>query len=398
MISLLIAGILGIVGAIVAGSINKEIATENNVEAATREATARQENYQYNEMAAQNAQTRQMQMQDYLQQMEYKRFYDLESPKAVIQQLKDAGMSPSAYLEGAGGAGGSSIPTAPIIQGNGTSGISPQTAFRPPMSYSDLANTALINSQARLNNAQADEIEGKTEPAQARMIQVLSDAGVKDAQKEFIKVQTSINQTQDEIIKATKNTEIKKALYECSKTEREVDLLYWQVADAKVGFEFDNETFEDRKKSITAYNAKVLAEGALTEAQTKLAETERYKLEAEISRIYNDMWVSLTNTNVNEMNAETYQNWINAQIPTLREQLDLKAKELQLENKRLWVNAGLDLFKTAGHSMGLLFMGKGGKGGMPNNPVFYGTPQYGGKNAASTWNAGKYQGLDWYGD
>lgn len=113
----------------------------NNYLAGKREEKARSENFKYNEMAADNADARTRAL-----------YADLQSPAALLQQYKEAGLSPS-LMFGGGGIGGQTTQGA---QGEGASGVSPHTFGINPM---DAANMALINAQVKKTNAEAEVLD-----------------------------------------------------------------------------------------------------------------------------------------------------------------------------------------------------------------------------------------------
>lgn len=112
-------------------------AVVNNLFAIGREKYAREENYKYGEQAANAADERTRAL-----------YRDLYSPQAQMQQLKEAGLSPSIYASGglAGQSGHSGA------QGTGASGISPDVYGIDP----------LADSQIKLNNAQAANVNENT--------------------------------------------------------------------------------------------------------------------------------------------------------------------------------------------------------------------------------------------
>lgn len=118
----------------------------NNYLAEQRENRAREQNYKYNEMAAKEADKR--------QRAQYK---DLYSPQAQMQQLQEAGLSPSIYASG-GVAGKSG---AGAIMGGGASGVNPNVYAAQPVSALEAAQIGLIKAQT--NNVNEDTITTEIE-------------------------------------------------------------------------------------------------------------------------------------------------------------------------------------------------------------------------------------------
>ena len=113
----------------------------NNRMAEIREHNARLENYQYGELAADNAQKRTIDL--------YKKLY---SPGAQLQQIKDAKLSPSLFYGDGGGISGQAG-----AQGSGAAGVNP-SIFGVP--NADLGNLAM-------NIAQIEQIRAATENTKA---------------------------------------------------------------------------------------------------------------------------------------------------------------------------------------------------------------------------------------
>lgn len=121
----------------------------------------RSQNFLYNEKSANAADARTRKL-----------YEDLYSPKALLQQYKDAGLSPS-LMFGGGGPGGTTVQGA---QGEGASGIGTQTFGINPV---DL-------SQVKLANAQAENIKADTQ--------------LKEVNTEIAEIEKSCNEV-DKILK-----------------------------------------------------------------------------------------------------------------------------------------------------------------------------------------------------
>lgn len=147
------------------------------------------DNYNYNEMAADNADKRTRAL--------YEDYYSVQAQK---KQLLEAGLSPSlAYGAGGGGSAGQAQPKG--AQGNGASGLGGL-----PMDTSGINNAAqivaqmhLINSEAKLNDAKrlGQEIANADDPVIQRYIsekqQAIQDANNKESDQINSAYQTLIN-------------------------------------------------------------------------------------------------------------------------------------------------------------------------------------------------------------
>lgn len=128
------------------GLVNAGSSIFSNWLAKEREDIARKENYRLGEMAAQNADARTRAL-----------YHDLQSPQALLQQYKDAGLSPS-LMFASGGAGGAT--PAHAAQGTGAAGISPTTFG---MDLLQGAQLAAINAQTEKTKAETANISKDTD-------------------------------------------------------------------------------------------------------------------------------------------------------------------------------------------------------------------------------------------
>lgn len=116
----------------------------NNWQAGKRERDARRENYLYNEMAAEAADARTRAL-----------YNDLYSANAQLQQIKDAGLSPSVFYGDGGGISGQSG-----AQGAGPNGVSPNVYGLDPLAA---AQIALTMAQTNKTKAETKNIDVDTD-------------------------------------------------------------------------------------------------------------------------------------------------------------------------------------------------------------------------------------------
>ena len=117
----------------------------NNKLAEKREKAAREDNYLYGEAAADAADKRTREL-----------YSDLYSPQAQMQQIKEAGLSPSIYASG-GIAGKSGVGGA---MGTGATGVNPTTFGANPV---DLSQVQLNSAMANKANAEARNLKANEE-------------------------------------------------------------------------------------------------------------------------------------------------------------------------------------------------------------------------------------------
>lgn len=207
---------------------------------------ARHENYLYNEMAADNAYQRQLQYQRYLQQLQYKQYYDLESPGAIMEQLRSAGLSPSLYAAGNAGGNISGIAQAGAPpQGAGASGIG-----APYMSLSpiDFANIRLAMAQAEKAHEEANTMRGENAKGQAEIENIIAKTLGENAKTLFTEMQTKHEEILTNIDDASQHDQIDKIHYDSAIAARKAEQLQYlivtskaqsQIAEATVGVEIE---------------------------------------------------------------------------------------------------------------------------------------------------------------
>lgn len=138
----------------------------NNLFGARSAEEARAENYEYNEMAAQNADTRTREL-----------YKDIYSPQALLKQYKEAGLSPSVMFGGTPGQGGNSG-----AQGGGAAGTA--TPYMPI---------------SLLEGAQLKQIMAETEKTKAETANINVDTERQDIQKGIEELNAEIWRDQNKI-------------------------------------------------------------------------------------------------------------------------------------------------------------------------------------------------------
>lgn len=135
---------MGFLDTIFGGAINLGIGAFNNTWAQDLQHTARIENYELGEKAAENADKRTRAL-----------YKDLYSPQALLQQYQAAGLSPSMMFGGTPGQGGTSG-----AQGTGAAG--PGAVFSP-LSMLEGAQVANLVAQTKKTEAETRNIDKDTD-------------------------------------------------------------------------------------------------------------------------------------------------------------------------------------------------------------------------------------------
>lgn len=292
-------------------------------------------NYKYNEMAANNADARARAL-----------YNDLESPMATIKQLREAGLSPSLY---AGGNVGGSI-GANGAQGQGTSGVSFPNGMMSPI---DIATMQVQEAQARYLNAEADELEGKNPMGQAKIADLFSSAGLKDQQKLYTQTLDKKANLEADILDESKPFILAKTKHEAKVVENNAEKLFWEAQNEYFEFSLNVETAEEQKKLIDAQVKELISRTALNYSQKKLNEEE-------ITALINYVNVAIDQAQTAADNAATYGEYVENLKNNMEKELELRAKEINLDAWRIGVNAFTDIVCAGLHTWGLAsFKSKG---------------------------------------
>lgn len=272
----------------------------------------RVKNYQYNEMAADNADAR-----------ERAQWRDMYSMEAQLRQIRENGLSPSLMMSGdvpgTQGAAGH--------QGQGAAG--PSTGpISPLLDMSAFANLGPAMAQAENQKAQAEYYHtlaaserGETAKSAAQIREWLTQAGLNDALKaynESLKVGQDIenrfnNETYEYHVSQAYSdsnyaaTMASKAVFDCLQSQYTADYL--------------EKTLDDRVSQVAAEVSNIKADTALKWAQEALARkgielndaqikqltalANWYKDDAEIRRTFND---------IESGRAESYKKFVEGQV------------------------------------------------------------------------------------
>lgn len=325
-----------IVGGLITTGINAAIASaqqsENNDFIAAENEKNRQfaaeqadrdraQNYQYGEMSARAADARSRGL-----------YNDLQSPEAMLEQYKRAGLSPS-LMFGGSGAGGQSVPNG--AQGTGANGIS------TPFTYSNISpveasQMALAEAQARNLDAHTDEILGLTTKSISEITEILARAGHHEAAAKLTEAEESGQRLQNYITSSTAEFNITKAAEEAEIYATNAQKAVYELISVQNKAEFDEKTLEARINSVKADVRLKNAQELLTKANTKLNKTEVERINAEIDKWqveleqgYTDLAIKLYNAQNQEEYNKILNDYYDAQEEALKTRVGLEQKELR---------------------------------------------------------------------
>lgn len=297
------------IGAMIGAMGNMFSTFANNEMAKQREAMARSENFRYNEMSADAADARTRKL-----------YADLYSPKAQMEQIKEAGLSPSIF-SGSGLASKSGVSGA---QGGGAGGVNPNVFAADPIGAA-VAAAGIAKTKAETENIKADtsnkeannpNIIKQSNLIDAEILDKLKEAGYKEAVTKSVEVQTQLQKLSYEIELWKKDEGFTYEMIESSAREMYNNSMLSNelYEQAKIKKELDNATFEENVKKAALENSQILTDILLKESEIELNNTQAETL--------------LQNVLINWFNAEIYKLSEKAKIWHMKNQIDVELKKL----------------------------------------------------------------------
>ena len=328
-------------GALVSGAFGMAQTAYNNAEAAKRAEQDRRENYMYGEMAAQNADARTRGL--------YNDFY---SPSALLKQYQEAGLSPSMMFGGTPGQSGMSG-----AQGTGATG--PQTPFMP-YSIVEAAQAAALFAQAKKTEKESELVEPMSESTIAKN---LADAGHAKAAAAALEAQEAGTKLDNYVKEHTQDANIYTICELAEQAAYTSEKMYNEMRSAKVLAELDEQLFETKleegKKQLELLTTNILN----TKANTKLTEEQKKAVRVDMLNSIDEMNLKWKQLDLEEKKTTTYTDWINAQLPYIEKQLEIKLKELGVAQWRLVVDGVTNTIKAIAIGAGsAAALKKGGQG------------------------------------
>ena len=217
----------------------------------------RRRNYYWNEKAAKAADKRQR-----------AQYMDLYSPNAQMQQLKEAGLSPSLMYGNGGGAGGG---TASSNMSMGASG--PQAPYMSAMESAQIAN---LLADTQLKKSQAENTEKDTELKGQKIINLVSEVGLTKAQTRLTTAQADLADINVAIDSTTMQADIERAYHNTAKAAAE-------ARSAVVKADLDEATFDAAYQLAYANLDETLTRNELLGEQADLVKQQVREIASNIS-------------------------------------------------------------------------------------------------------------------
>ena len=289
----------------------------SNKWAAQREAQARAENYEYNEKAAVNADTRTRLL-----------YNDLYSPQAQMQQIKAAGLSPSMFYGDMAGISGQAG-----AQGAGATGISPTSYGINPI---DFAAIAKMNAETAKIKEETNTIAGTNERGAAEIKQIVENTNNTALKNVWQEYQNALSEIELGINASLEETKIKNYVLQTEYLAHITDSAEAKAEIDKKSVNTILKYLEERNKNIVADTLLKKTEKVLKEHQINLTDVQIDDLKSQI--------------NVREAQLNINHDWLEKQVEQWSIQNRLTEKLNNAQIKKLvseiwqgWTGKAIDL-------------------------------------------------------
>ena len=297
---------MSVLGSIIGGVFGLGQSIYNNEMAAQRAREDRHENYMYGEMAADAADKRTRAL-----------YGDLYSPQALMEQYKEAGLSPAMMFGGTPGGGGTSG-----AQGGGAAGI--QTPYMPV---------------SMLEAVQAANIAAQTEKTKAETENVKQDTGLKELDYQYKKLTNSTYKREFRILNANmfKENGDSYSIYECAIDSKDYDSFLKDIREAA-----ESSNNWELKGDFESETGQRILRRVYTQAKQMTADLAAFK-EAEVSANFNRQLIEVMDkSEFKQLNAEAAVKYLKANIQTA---------ELTEGQKEAWNNVLKKIEEEEGSTM-----------------------------------------------
>lgn len=319
-------------GTIAAAGINNELAAQ-------RERKAREANYIYGELSANNADARTRAL-----------YNDLYSPAAQIRQLKEAGLSPSIYASG-GLAGKSGTSGA---QGTGAHGIDPNVYGVSALEAAQIQN---IKAQTEKTKAETETEKGNNARGKAEIHKLLQESINLKAANAYTQSMTTAQNWQNYITENNANYTIQEAAYRSQQAAYEMQNTYWLSERTKQDFKFNQQVFETRVEAEKQNFVNLQIEARLKGSQEKLNAQEIENLKGELAMLYDTSMREWAKLDVQRADQEARAALIDKEVQNFERkleqkdrELDQKDKDLRIKNRTSWFNNINSSIRTIAYS------------------------------------------------
>ena len=272
-------------------------------------------NYQYGEMAANEADKRTRAL-----------YNDLQSPAALLKQYEEAGLSPS-LMYGQGGSAGASPSNG--AQGSGASGLGATTYG---INLMEGAQLGLMKAQAEKLNAEARQANANAETSEATrnltVENLKKDVETKMANIDNVKLKNDW-QAMENVIEEVTMMSTQQFGYAIKEEEykqlQELTRKYKGEADsAEAKGEIDKETINTQKALIRAQLRNTILDNLLKEAQGEMTSAQAKSLLAHIAIDWKNMEATKKQVDAQVQLWLKQEEKMNAEIPKTKSEMYAK--------------------------------------------------------------------------
>jgi len=244
-------------------------------------------NYEYGEMAADNADAR------------ARAFYtDFNSPAAKVRQLQEAGLSTALMYSGGGGVGGSAAATT-ASQGSGAGGQqgkTPESAMQGAQLGLMLAQIRNLNEDSEKKKVEANKLAGvdtqalqqSIEESKYRVNKLITEVGNNMLDAANKQLQNTFDAMRNEIQQKTKNFQINTVKEQWFNAMAQTDKLTSETAGLNIENSVKFRLLNAQLENIEKNTANLIAMTLQTQAQTNLTELDIKNYQTKIENILAD--------------------------------------------------------------------------------------------------------------
>lgn len=332
---------MSVFGTIAGGAVQAGLGAINNVWAQQQQGEARRQNYLYGEMAAENADARTRAL--------YNDFY---SPQALMRQYREAGLSPSIMFGGTPGQGGASG-----AQGTGASGLG--TPYMP-MSMIEGAEVANLMAQTEKTKAETATIEGTNARGEAEINKILVEAGATEASKHYTKALTTFQTIENEIAENTKQWKEEEIRGQANIALQNAEKAMWEAKNAKLEFDFQNETYKTRVEQEQNKTTKLAADIALSRQTKQLTFQQEKLIHNQIEKMWWDAAMKWQEFVLESSKVELSWNEFDKDWQKFCAEMGLEYDKMEYDARKTLFQGVTDIIKTG--AAAAVFKGVKGKG------------------------------------
>lgn len=255
---------------------------------------AREKNYKYNEKSAENAYRRQQELLN--------NYY---TPQAQMQQLKEAGLSPSLMYGGSGTTGTTNAPS-----GSGGGNISNNYTTGDPLVLAQLQNIAAdtTKKQAEAKNIEEDTKtqKGENERGAAEIKKMLSELGLNKAKTIFTESETTAQNLMNAVNSEAKEDLIATIQYQGEKLYNEAAYYNELTSKVKLEYNFEKDTYTERVEQIKQTTLELATKILLNDAKTELTEAQQIQIQADITALFEKLKIEAQEVAIKGKEANTH--------------------------------------------------------------------------------------------